>query len=234
MGAEQGRMSIYFVLRILHLLGDPFILSLLNIWEHWYLKLSSLCWLPPFCVGRLWRRRQCSFYTEKSSFLAVSKCCVFHSWTQKWVGFWTFFLSLHLLFGRWYHSLDPAEQPGRAVAPVCPLHRKWCEGSWRLHHLLGACPGWGVDMDTKNRKCRFWIVTQWWVSAVAEPTESMELPFLCFRRPFWVCTHKFTLFSAFELEFVELLGWREGSQSWLIRKGGWRMLILYAVVLKYL
>lgn len=55
-------------------------------------------------------------------------------------------------------------------------------------------------------------------------TQSMELPFVCSRRPLPVCTHRFTPFSAFQLEFVELLEWRERSQSWLIRKGDCRTL----------
>lgn len=52
----------------------------------------------------------------------------------------------------------------------------------------------------------------------------MELPFVCFGRPLPVCTHRLALFSAFELRFVELFGWREGSQSWSIRKGDCRTL----------
>lgn len=105
------------------------------------------------------------------------------------------------------------------ILQSCGSHVCWAQrGLWG--QLEFASPAQGLPCLSCAHGYR--QEAQGWVLAVAEPSECMELPVVCFRRAWSVCTHRVTLFTA--LKFVELLGWGEGSQSWLIRKGGCRTL----------
>lgn len=149
---------------MLLLCEDPFILSFTKYVgtqiSEIVLEVVLLWTAPILCRKVLKKASVLSLDIEKSSFLAMSKHCIFHSWSPKWVGFWTFSLGLHLLFGRWYCSWDPAEQLGGVRSgshchylSTRPLHRNQCEGSWRLHaHSL---PWGGRTWTQEVGNCRF-------------------------------------------------------------------------------
>lgn len=111
----------------------------------------------------------------------------------------------------------------RAVAPTTATspHFLCIETSVREAggYTLGACPDQGEDMDTRVGSCRF----------CSDPLLNLGYGTNC-----GIAFHvlqsletiislysSFTLFSAFELEFVTLFEWTEGSQSLLIRNKDW-------------
>lgn len=138
---------------------DPFILSFTKYLgtqiSEIVLKVVLMLTAPILCRKLLKKASVLSFDVEKSSFLAMSKRCVFCSWSPKWVGFWTFSLSLRLLFGRWYCSWDPAEgECAVARTATTSPHLLCTETSMREAggYMFGACPDQGKDVDTRSGK----------------------------------------------------------------------------------